>query len=315
MPFTLSHPAAVLPLLRGPFVPSALVAGSVAPDVPYFLTALGLSASGAEDWYEPFLNATGTHAFGAGLLVSLGFSVGLVAVYRMVRAPITALLPSGLGLPGPERPTGLPARARYVLWLLVSALVGVASHGLWDAFVGGDFLVFRVEAFQDPALGGLSFARLSQYASTALGLAAVGWCLWRRRGRSRAGGGAVVRLRPLARWGVVAALVVAPVLGGAVGARGDFDAHRHAEVVDHSRPITVDLGGGASETTYPSTMVPAPWGTVAEGVSTGVAKRAGACFAVVLLLYAAAWQFGAVPRRRAAGAVPSPVPASGEERR
>jgi hypothetical protein len=35
MPFTLSHPAAVLLLCRPPFVASALVAGAVAPDLPY----------------------------------------------------------------------------------------------------------------------------------------------------------------------------------------------------------------------------------------------------------------------------------------
>ena len=34
MPFTGSHPAAVLPLLRTPLPASALVAGSIAPDVP-----------------------------------------------------------------------------------------------------------------------------------------------------------------------------------------------------------------------------------------------------------------------------------------
>ena len=37
MPFTGSHPAAVLPLLRTPLPASALVAGSIAPDVPFYL--------------------------------------------------------------------------------------------------------------------------------------------------------------------------------------------------------------------------------------------------------------------------------------
>ncbi|MEI5672079.1 MULTISPECIES: DUF4184 family protein [unclassified Nocardioides] len=39
MPFTLVHPAAVLPLVRTPLVPSALVLGSVAPDLPYFVSS------------------------------------------------------------------------------------------------------------------------------------------------------------------------------------------------------------------------------------------------------------------------------------
>jgi hypothetical protein len=38
MPFTLSHPAAVLPLAGTGFPVAALVAGSMAPDVPMFTT-------------------------------------------------------------------------------------------------------------------------------------------------------------------------------------------------------------------------------------------------------------------------------------
>lgn len=37
MPLTLTHPAIVLPLARGPLVPSALVIGAMAPDLPYFV--------------------------------------------------------------------------------------------------------------------------------------------------------------------------------------------------------------------------------------------------------------------------------------
>lgn len=38
MPFTLSHPAAVIPLSRVKWlVPSAVLMGSMAPDFPYFL--------------------------------------------------------------------------------------------------------------------------------------------------------------------------------------------------------------------------------------------------------------------------------------
>ncbi|MEU9895313.1 DUF4184 family protein [Streptomyces phaeochromogenes] len=299
MPFTLSHPAAVLPLMRRPFVPAALVAGAVAPDVPYFLARLGVSETSPQDWYGPLLNATETHSFDAGLLVGLPLAVGLVAAYRMLRAPVTALLPSGLGLPESERVPGLRARAGHVMWLLVSALIGIASHLAWDSFTHGDgFLVTHVEALRASALGGLTVARLLQYVSTVFGLAVVGLHLWRRRDRLRSQGGTVARLGPVMRWSVVGLLVLSPVLGGAVHARDDFNAYRHVTEVDYSSPATVDLGDGASETTYPSRTVRAPWGTLAEGVLTGVATRAGAAFAVAVLLYAAAWQIGDVTRRR-----------------
>ncbi|MEU2602760.1 DUF4184 family protein [Streptomyces hirsutus] len=311
MPFTLSHPAAVLPLMRRPFVPAALVAGAMAPDAPYFLAVLGVSSTSSQDWYGPFLNATETHSFGGGLVVDLPFAIGLVAAYRMLRAPITALLPSGLRLPEPERTTGLPAKVRSIMWLLLSALVGIASHLAWDSFTHGDgFPATYVQSLlHASALGGLTVDRLLQYASTAFGLAAVGWHLWRRRDRLRTHGGTdtVARLGPVMRWSVVTLLVAAPLLGGALNARDDFDAYRYETEEDYSRPITVDLGDSVSET-YPSRTVQAPWGTLAEGVLTGAAKRAGASFAVALLLYSATWQIGAISRRPATASSPAPSP-------
>ncbi|MET9494809.1 DUF4184 family protein [Streptomyces sp. NPDC006552] len=305
MPFTLSHPAAVLPLLRRPFVPAALVAGAVAPDVPYFLTVLGVSGSSPEDWYGPLLNATQTHS-PAGLLLSLPSALGLVAAHRMLRAPITALLPRGLRIPGPEPAAGLPAKARYTMWLLISAVLGIASHVVWDSFTHGDgFLVTHMEPLRASAPGGLTVARLLQYASTVVGLTAVGRHLWRRRTRlrPRAGTDNGDRLTPLARWGVLILLVAAPVLGGAANAASDFNAYRFVTDVDYSRPTTVDLGDGASDTSYPSRTVPAPWGALAEGVLTGAAKRAGASFTAALLLYGAAWHIGAGSRRSAKGVI------------
>lgn len=207
MPFTLAHPAVVLPLLRRPFVPAALVAGSMAPDVPYFLNAAGIRSTHAGDWYGPFLNATHTHSL-SGLPIDLLYAVALVAVYWLVRAPITALLPPGLALPQSERPTTVRATARYSGWLLLSALIGVASHILWDAFTETDFLP----------------SRLLQYASTALGLAVVAWFLWQRRGQLRATGGHHLdtKMRRL----VIGALVAATLLGAAALARDDYDNYR-----------------------------------------------------------------------------------------
>ncbi|MFF3715987.1 DUF4184 family protein [Streptomyces prasinus] len=298
----MSHPAAVLPLLRRPFVPAALVTGAAAPDVPYFLAELGVSSSSAQDWYGPFLNATETHSPVGGLLISLPFALGLVAAYRVLHAPITALLPSGLRLPEPERAVDVPARARYTMWLLISALIGIASHVAWDSFTHFDgFLVTHIEILRASALGGLSVARLLQYTSTVLGLAAIGWHLWRRRARLRptTGSDDVAHLTPLTRWSVVILLVAAPVLGGAMNAASDFNTYRYVTEYDYSRPTTIDLGNGYSSTSYPGKEVPAPWGTVAEGVLTGAARRAGASLAVALMLYCTAWHASAVSRRSA----------------
>ncbi|WP_020389798.1 DUF4184 family protein [Kribbella catacumbae] len=275
MPFTLAHPAAVLPLMRRPFVPAALVAGSMTPDVPYFLTAAGLTSTSAGDWYGPLLNATHTHSL-SGLPIALLYAVGLVTSYWMVRAPLTALLPPGLGLPEPERPTSLP---RYAVWLLLSALIGVATHVLWDAFTDTDLL---------------PMPRLLQYASTAFGLAAVSWFLWKRRAQLRSH---QATLGAFTRRLVIALLIAAPVLGGVALAPSDYDNYSTVTEVDYSHPITVDEGNGVTSTSYPTTTKPAPWSTVAEGVLTGAAKRAGASLAIALLLYAAAWQLTTASQR------------------
>ncbi|MFF1817841.1 DUF4184 family protein [Kribbella sp. NPDC058245] len=232
MPFTLAHPAAVLPLLRPPFVPVALIAGSMAPDAPYFLTAAGITSTSADDWYGSFLNATTTHSL-AGLPIDLYYTAVLVAAYLLLRAPITAL---GLALPKIGRPN--------VLWLILSALIGAGTHLLWDFLTDADFV---------PVL------RLLQYASTAFGLVVIGWYLWKHRSQFQG----ATTLKPGLRRMTVAVLIAAPALGAAVLARSDFVAYREA-----------------TDT----------WTAVAEGVLTGAIKRAGAAFAVALLLYAATWR-------------------------
>ncbi|WP_246842782.1 DUF4184 family protein [Allokutzneria sp. NRRL B-24872] len=272
MPFTLSHPAVVLPLLRKPFVPAGLVAGAVVPDLPYFLSALGVSSTSAQDWYGPLLpNATQTHSLW-GLLIDIPFALGLVAVFWSLRAPITALLPAGLRLPGPG--------SRHVGWLLISVLIGVASHLLWDV---------------------LTVSPLLQNGSTAIGLVAVCWYLWHHRGRLRSSE-AVAKLRPALRWSVIALLVALPVLGFAVNAHEDYESFSTVSSADYERPITVDHGDGRTETSYPTTTAPAPWFTLVEGMATGAAKRAGAAFVAALLLYAVAWHISTAARRaRATG--------------
>ncbi|MGW6278049.1 DUF4184 family protein [Kribbella sp. NPDC055071] len=274
MPFTLAHPAAVLPLMRRPFVPAALVAGAMAPDVPYFA---GVSATSAGDWYEPFVNATHTHSL-SGVPIDLLYAVLLASAWWFVQAPVAKAV--GISPQTPDRPKNI----QYVGWLIVSALIGIATHLLWDALTDLDFLP----------------SRLLQYASTAFGLVVVGWYLWKHRKPSRGLQRVVVTL-----------LLAVPVLGGLALVHHDYNAYRTTTVVDYSHPTTVDEGNGVTSTTYPETTLKASWGAVAEGVLTGAAKRAGASFAIALLLYAAGWHLTTGWRRlrpSSEGSV-SPTPA------
>ncbi len=245
MPFTLAHPAAVLPLLRPPFVPVALIAGSMAPDTPYFLTAIGIRSTHAGDWYGSFLNATTTHSL-RGLPIDLLYAVLLVGAYLLLQAPIAAL---GLTLPRLERPN--------LGWLAVSALIGAGSHLLWDFLTDADFV---------PA------PRLLQYASTALGLTAIAWYTWKHRAHLSSPNTTTTGLPDTTRQLVVALLIAVPLLAAAVLVPADYSNYQEA-----------------SDT----------WTGIAEGVLTGAAKRAGAVFALALVLYATTWHL-VRPRRRVA---------------
>ncbi|WP_191891176.1 DUF4184 family protein, partial [Streptomyces griseoaurantiacus] len=183
MPFTLAHPAAVLPLLRSPFSPAALVCGAMAPDMPYFLAAARIPVS-ARSWYEPFLNATVSHGL-SGIAVSVSFALALLLLYAGVRRPVAALLPGG------RAPHGRGGRsARRVGGVLLSVLIGVATHLLWDSFTHADgWAVVHVSPLRARLAGDLTVARAVQHLSTAGGLAAVAAHLW-PRGRRAPGGGA-----------------------------------------------------------------------------------------------------------------------------
>lgn len=182
VPFTLAHPAAVLPLMRKPFAGPALVVGAMTPDIPYFLRATGIPVS-AQSWYEPFTNATTSHSL-AGLpsVAALGL---LAYVFVLAAArPAKWVARGGKAAPTPSaaprfETSSLPA---HVLWVLVSLLVGTLTHLLWDSFASSDgFLAVRFDALNTPVVANQSWVDLLQYGSSVLGLAVLAFLLWRHR--------------------------------------------------------------------------------------------------------------------------------------
>ncbi|NUT31857.1 MAG: DUF4184 family protein, partial [Hamadaea sp.] len=170
MPFTPSHIAAALPLLRGPltrlpYVPAALVIGTMIPDVPLF-TALWPSY------------AT-THSLAGVLTVDVVATCVAVALFHLVlRAPLIALLPRRIGDRLPPTP---PLRAPVTLvWVPVTAAFGAATHSFWDSFTH-----WRSTVVWGPELGTVVVADLPlynvlQHLSSTLGLLAIGWWSLRR---------------------------------------------------------------------------------------------------------------------------------------
>lgn len=225
MPFTGSHPAAVLPFLRAPVPVSALVIGSLAPDAPLYLpkvpgwpthTALGvltvdtaLAAAGWAVWH--------------GLLAR----PALATAPAPVRARLTSARP-GLR----RRLRGPRAAARVVAGLAA----GAATHVLWDEFTHDG----RWGTAHVPALAaewrGRPVHVWAQDASGVAGAAALAvWCArWWRRTPARPDTGD--RSGPWA-WGAV---VAAALAGGLTGATGEPDRRTAAE--------TAAFRGGAAGT-------------------------------------------------------------------
>lgn len=157
MPFTLAHPAAALPIRRWlgrRVVPSALVIGTMIPDLPYYIDL---------DWRREW-----THSIASLFWWALPAGWACFLLYRKVlRAPLAYLLPEPLRTRMSPTPAPSPAAA-----VTLSLLLGALSHLLWDALTHESPLFFGAAANS-------SAFDILQNGSSVLGLAVIGWWLWR----------------------------------------------------------------------------------------------------------------------------------------
>ncbi|MEU9948918.1 DUF4184 family protein [Streptomyces sp. NPDC047939] len=179
MPFTLSHAAAVLPGIRrngtgrGPLLTSALVAGSFAPDMTYYADT---AIPGAMEFGQV------THAWWGVLTVDVLITAATVALWLLLREPLVALLPTPwqgrvhTWVRGARSPSGRgPRGLRDGAWFVVSAVVGAATHVVWDAFTHHDRWGVRLVPALGQDAGGYPVFQLVQYGSSALALTVLAW--------------------------------------------------------------------------------------------------------------------------------------------
>ncbi|MBK3630334.1 DUF4184 family protein [Streptomyces asoensis] len=174
MPFTLSHAAAVLPVVRadgtgrGRLVPAVLVAGSFAPDLTYYAASV---RSGAMEFGDV------THSFPGVFTVDVLAAWALVGFWLLVREPLVALLPRARqGRTAALTRCGTPrARARpaTVLWWYLSAALGALTHVVWDAFTHLDRWGMRLFPVLGESVAGSPLYWYLQYGGSAVAAVVV----------------------------------------------------------------------------------------------------------------------------------------------
>jgi hypothetical protein len=166
VPFTFAHAAAALPFRRSGLVPSAVVIGCFAPDFEYFVRLAPRGSFG--------------HSWLGLLLLDLPLGVAVFWLFhRYAKEPLWVWLPASARQKirfDPQMPR-LTSVAQIAL-VLVSILVGAATHLIWDSFTHATYWPYRHWHFMSymiwlPLAGPVPYYKLLQHASTALGLAVL----------------------------------------------------------------------------------------------------------------------------------------------
>ncbi|WP_202638136.1 DUF4184 family protein [Bailinhaonella thermotolerans] len=239
MPFTLAHPAAVIPFARGPLVAGALVAGSVVPDLPYFVDRDDLR----------YL----THSAAGSLTYDVVLGLALLAVFRVaLRRPLLDLLPPAARarVPAPRdavsalrgpRGRSLARAAARVWWVYASLALGAVTHVVWDGVTHGDGMEFA--ELETPRTSAVF--QVLQHGSSLLGLAAVGW--WALRRLRRTPPREVPPVLPAAlRWSVLTAFALAGLAGALYGALAGFGYVADGQRLEDAAVVAIDAAAVAA---------------------------------------------------------------------
>ncbi|SDD73396.1 DUF4184 family protein [Actinokineospora iranica] len=246
MPYTLSHAAAVLPFVRRPLVGSALVFGSMSPDLLYFVAL------------RPGVDER-THTWWGLVVIDLPVALALLAVFHAFVVP--AALPLA---PAWARARLVPFATppRLGVATVASVLVGGATHLVWDACTHHDgWIVRQVPALREWLWVGMPRYHFLQLLSSVLGIALIVW--WSARALRRATPAETVPPEyapPKRPWVVVCAVLGTGVVLAAVNALTTMAGVADQTVLTMAH--TMAAGTAPSETQVTVGMVRASIGIV-----------------------------------------------------
>ena len=177
MPWTFSHPAAILPLRRYCPVPldlSALVIGSMIPDLGYYVVSLSKLARLA-------------HSVTGSFLICLPLGLMLWGIFLLLRKPFCFVLPQPhRGALAPLAVTPPSFRPRRLITAGISVLLGAWTHIAWDSFTHNTWLVKQLPLLRESVLqiNNIEFPLyvVLQHLSTVVGAAILiaAYCSWLR---------------------------------------------------------------------------------------------------------------------------------------
>lgn len=168
MPFTFAHPAIALPLMK--YKPNwlhlgAFILGTMAPDYEYFI------------WLRPF--STIGHTPVGFVLLNLPIVVILYMLWMggvgrtLIRHCPEAISSRVMPLFKQEK---TKQKSFYKLCFVISALLGMVTHVVWDAFTHETgYAVLHISALNLQVFG-VKWYKILQHGSTVLGLTLMAFC-------------------------------------------------------------------------------------------------------------------------------------------